>query len=339
MSTHRLIGVVRPDQAAKMLATNQTVMAANVVAVESLGLTALLLPDRKPLVAWLQSRKSQMGALLTFEKLLEAISADSAVLPAACGSARIAPEQALALLTTHAAALTEALETYGALVQFQIQVRWDAVKAMAYLKNEGRLEGLDLSLANRDRKAFGLSLQLLMETERKRIGDNLYATLGRASRDSVRLPLDNETMVLNAAALITRDGEATLDHAVEAIDATIPDVFSIRYIGPLPAVSFANISITEPETGALAKAHVKLGTHHHASVEDIKTAYRHAIRQVHPDTGGLKASADAAADLAKASKLAMQAASAPRTAAGTPLLLDIRREGEGVHTGQARQAA
>jgi Gas vesicle synthesis protein GvpL/GvpF len=337
MSTHRLVGVVRPDQAEKILATNQTVIAANIISVEALGLTALLLPDRKPLAAWLQTRKSQMNALLTFEKLLETISTDCAVLPAACGSARIAPDQALALLTAHANSLMEALETYGSLVQFQIQVRWDAAKAMAHLKKTGRLDSLDLSLATRDRKAFGLSLQMIMETERKRIGEELQNILASASRDHVRLPLDDETMVLNAAALISRDGESALDQAVEAIDSMIPDVFSIRYAGPLPAVSFANITITEPETGSLAKAHVKLGTHQSASVEDIKSAFRNAIRQVHPDTGGKTASADAAAELAKANKLAIRAAIAPCTSAGVPLLLDIRREGE--NTGQTRTAA
>jgi DnaJ-domain-containing protein 1 len=339
MSTHRLIGVVRPDQAKKMLATNQTIIAANIVSVEALGLTALLLPDRKPLAAWLQTRKSQMSTLLTFEKLLETISTDSAVLPAACGSARIAPDQALALLTTHASALTEALETYGLMVQFQIQVRWDAVKAMAHLKKTGRLDSLDLTLATRDRKAFGLSLQSIMEIERKRIGDELQDILNGASRDSVRLPLDDETMVLNTASLIARDGEAALDQAVEAIDAMIPDVFSIRYAGPLPAVSFANISITEPEIGSLAKAHVRLGTKQQASVDEIKAAYRNAIRQVHPDTGGVESSTDATAELAKANKLAIRAATAPRTSAGIPLLLDIRREGEGSNIGQARRAA
>ena len=280
-----------------------------------------------------------MNALLTFEKLLEAISADCAVLPAACGSERIAPDQALALLTVHAAALTEALETYGSLVQFQIQVRWDAAKAMGHLKQTGRLDSLDLGLATRDRKAFGLSLQALMEAERKRIGEHLQDILKSACRDYVRLPLDDETMVLNVAALISREGEVELDKAVEAIDAVMPDAFSVRYAGPLPAVSFANITITMPEVGSLAKAHVTLGVDQRASVDEIKAAYRNAIRQVHPDIGAVTASVDATVALTNASKLATRAASAPCNPVGVPLLLDIRREGEGSNTTQLSKAA
>jgi DnaJ-domain-containing protein 1 len=335
MSSYRLVGVTRPADAKRLLNASSASRFAELTVVEAHGLAAVLTPARKPLAAWLQTRKAEMNGLLAFQKLLEAISADAPILPAAYGSALIETDQALALLTAHVGPLKDELEAYGSLVQFQIEVRWDPIKAMAVLKSDGRLAGLDFALANRDRAVFGSALQALMEAERHRLGSGFQAQLAAVARDTVRLPHADEAMLLNVAALIARIDEPALDKAVEAIDASMPDVLSIRYVGPLPAVSFANITIIEPEQGQLRKAHAILGTSGDASIDAVKQAFRLAMRQAHPDADGAQASSDAAANLAKAHALAIKAALAPRTAKGSPLLLDIRREGDAT----ARNAA
>ncbi|MGL4241043.1 MAG: GvpL/GvpF family gas vesicle protein, partial [Beijerinckiaceae bacterium] len=192
-----------------------------------------------------------------------------------------------------------------------------------------RLSGIDTALAARDRQALGAALQAMMEAERARLATEFRARLAIVSVDVAGLPLADERAVLNAAVLIDRDKESELDRAVEAIDATLPDVFAIRYLGPLPAVSFASIFIGQQDAGALKLSLGRLGVDERMSGEQIATAYRAAVRAVHPDVAGAQASADATADLAKAYAVAIRAAAAPRTAKGVPLLLDIRREGEG----------
>jgi DnaJ-domain-containing protein 1 len=335
MSNFRLVGVTWPDDARRLLQANAPLRAAQAIVVDACGLTALLIPAKKPLAKWLQTRKAEMNDLLAFQKLLEGVSADAALLPAAYGSALLESDQALALLTTHAAALHDELTAYGALVQFQVEVRWDPVKAMAALRADGRMAGLDLSLANRDRAAFGAALQALMEAERINLGSRFHDLLTSAAREIIRLPMADETMLLNAAALIDRFEETMLDRAVEAIDAAMPEALSIRYLGPLPAVSFANITIVEPDAAALKQARAALGVSATDPADAVKSAFRLAIKRAHPDAASTIETADVAAGLAKAHALALRAALAPRNAKGLPLLLDIRREGDAT----ARQAA
>jgi hypothetical protein len=335
MSSFRLVGVTWTGEAKRLLESNAPLRFAQAVGMDADGMTALLIPAKKPLAKWLQTRKAEMNDLLAFQKLLEGISADAPLLPAAYGSALLELDQALALLTTHAAALTGELTTYGPSVQFQVEVRWDPIKAMAALRADGRMAALDLSLASRDRAAFGAVLQALMEAERIALGSRFITMLTGASREVIRLPMADETMLLNAAVLIERAGETALDATVEAIDAAMPECLSIRYLGPLPAVSFANITIVEPDATLLKQARASLGVSATDSVDAVKSAYRLAIKRVHPDLGHEAAMSDATAELAKAHALAVKAATAPRTAKGQPLLLDIRREGDAT----ARNAA
>ncbi|MGL4444449.1 MAG: GvpL/GvpF family gas vesicle protein, partial [Alsobacter sp.] len=293
MSSHRLIGIATPDAATKLLAL-PAFKARKVSAVEALGLAALLLPDAKPRIAWLQTRKAEMEGLLSFQKLLEATVGVAPLLPAAYGSERIDAPQALALLTTHGRAMGEALSETGGLVQFQIEARWDPQAALARLKAEGAFAGFDAS----DRKVFGAAIQARMEAERASLSDTFHGFLKAAGRDALRLPLADETMVLNAAVMIDRAGEAALDAAVARIDAAMPGL-KIRYLGPLPAVSFASIAIQSPTEGALARARVVLGVTADAAPEAIKRAYRDGMRTAHPDHGG-DAAGEAAAALASA---------------------------------------
>jgi hypothetical protein len=257
------------------------------------------------------------------------------VLPAAYGSALMTPDEARALLAAHADELRESFETYGSLVQFQVEARWNPEKAMSRFKQDGLFSGLDVALAGRDRRTFGSAVQALMEAERQRLALSFADMLRSSSRDVVRLPLADENMVLNAAALISREEESVLDRAVEAIDATLPDALSIRYLGPLPAVSFATITVVEPEKARLADARAVLGVTSASNAEEIKERYRFAIRKAHPDGRDAAAATDAAAALSRAHALALRAALAPRNARGQPLLLDVRREGDAT----ARNAA
>jgi hypothetical protein len=332
MTSHRLVGVTLAEDAPRLCAAAPS---AGLVCVEGDGLAALLAPARRPMAAWLQTRKAAMGDVLGFQKLLEALSAAGPVLPASHGSALVAPTDAAALLSAHSKALRRDLADYGARVQFQVEVRWEPTKAMAALKADGRMAGLNVALAHCDRQAFGVALQAFMESEKMRLAAEFQGRLSDVAREIVGLPLADDAAILNVAALIERSDERLLDKAVEAIDAAMPEALAIRYLGPLPAVSFASIVIAEQDKGALGLSQKRLGIGKGATAAETTAAYRNAMRQVHPDVAGALASADATADLAAAYAVALKAAAAPRTARGAPLLLDIRREGEGQTRGAA----
>jgi hypothetical protein len=174
-----------------------------------------------------------------------------------------------------------------------------------------------------------------MEEARQALAQEARAMLTAVVQDVIALPLADEVMVLNAAVLIDPAQETWLDKAVETVDAMMPDL-SIRYQGPLPAVSFASLAVQAPTQGQIATAEVLLGKGLVDGREAIKTAYRTAMKGAHADMAGEASSDDAASALARAQSLLLKAADAPRGAKGVPLLLDIRREGE---DGRRRWAA
>ncbi len=332
MSMYRLVGVTTSAEAPRMAAAASKTLCV----VEAGDLAAVLAPASRPIAAWFSTRKAVMEEMLSFQRLLESLFAVGPLLPAAYGSAFVSPDDARALVRVHGTQLARDLAAFGACAQFQIEVVWDPAKAIAALKANGSMAGLDRSLADGDRRTFGAVLQAFMEAERLRLGAEFRARLVAASRDLVILPPAGEATLLNAAVLIERSGEPDLDAAIGAIDATMPDALKIRYLGPLPALSFASIVVLEQDTGHLALSLSRLGVAPDAPVDAITAAYRCAIKEVHPDRASAAASTDAAADLAAAYAVALRAAAAPRSAKGTPLLLDIRREGEGSrHAGRA----
>jgi hypothetical protein len=326
MTTHRLLGVTRPDYSAGLMAL-PVLANAGLRIVEALGFAALIVPDKKPMAAWLQTRKAEMNGLLHHQQQLEAIAVAAPVIPSAYGSERLTPEQTLALLTLHARDIGTSLEAFGALRQFQIEMRWKPEAAMVHGRAQGWFNGIDPALAKTNRKAFGEAVQKVMEEARLALGLEARAMLETVASDIVSLPLADEAMVLNAAVVIDPAKEIWLDKAVETIDALMPDL-AIRYQGPLPAVSFASIAVQSPQQGLINRAEVLLGRGLADGRDAIKSAYRDAMKSAHADVTGANANTDKAAALARAQALLLKAADAPRGARGVPLLLDIRREGE-----------
>jgi Gas vesicle synthesis protein GvpL/GvpF len=62
--------------------------------------------------------------------------------------------------------------------------------------------------------------------------------------DGVRLePAASERVALNAQVLVAREHRKALDHAVGQLTSAYGDRFAIRYVGPLPPYSFADLSL------------------------------------------------------------------------------------------------
>jgi Gas vesicle synthesis protein GvpL/GvpF len=314
----RIIGIVTPEAARRVMRDCVLLREAGGQVVEA----------KVTVASWLRTRKAALEDMLAFQRLLEDISAHCPILPAAWGSALVTPHQILGLLVTEPRVLNEALATYGALVQFQVGVSWNPEKVLAaYRGDTGLNEARELGLAG-NKLAMGRFIQAFMETRRMALGTAFAAHLSAASRDLIRLPVADETDVLNAVALIDRSGEATLDKAVEAIDSTMSDALKIRYTGPLPALSFASLMVERPDTDKLAQARMVLGVSGDADAGSLQKIYYAMVKAVHTDRSD---ETSMPPDLAESYRLLRRVAEASARqpgSSGLPLLASIRRDGE-----------
>ncbi|ARE42208.1 hypothetical protein RGUI_4067 [Rhodovulum sp. P5] len=180
------------------------------------------------------------------------------VLPALSG-AILAERDVPVMLQANAPLFTRLADTLRGRVQYQVQVSWDEAAAPARF---GDPAGLD---AVRE----GLSA---------RIGD----MLGLVSEEMVALPI-RDAVIFNAALLVAENEIPALDQTVEAVDAIWTDGFSIRQIGPSPAVSFCSLGLRQVSSRAIQKARDRLGLSGDLDAEAIRSARRHALMSAKDD--------------------------------------------------------
>lgn len=330
MTGYHLLGIARIDQAREMLGSSRLMGGEPVMLVEALGLAALLI--RPPKAAWfgLDSKRASLTRMVAFQKLLELCHARGDILPASFDTSIADQTEALGLLVAHARLLEEQLTAFAGTTQFQVIVRWDMKKAVAELDGDPAFVEMQRS-TDGNRTAIGMGVARLMRTRKLAMRDDIANVLSSVSRDFLVLPLDDEDLVGNIVTLIDREQERALDEAVDAVDRMMPDALRVRYVGPLPPVSFASLKPFRPSGTSLGSAAALLGIDPAATPEAVREAYHARMRVLHPDAGGNDPEGDAAR-IAAAYKL-MRRVAEVRAASGAastkpPLLMDIRRDGD-----------
>lgn len=334
-----LLGVTRPDALPRLVGPKGALARIDTQVVEALGLAAILVREERghALKQWMMARtggnRARLEGILAMQRNLEAVSAVAPIVPAAFGGEPVDPREVLGLLAANAQMLSRALDTYGSLVQFQVVVHWDAPRMLRHLADQGALvEAKQLGQSGHS-LAMGRMIQQVMEQRRMQMASDFLAFVDDVAIETVRLPAGEDTIVLNAVALIERSQEHALDTAVRAIDEAWPGFLTIRYLGPMPAVSFASIAVTRPDPQALLRARLMFGVDDHAGEDDLKSAYHRFMKLNHPDANGGTDSADVA-EAEGAYRLLRRVAASSRampaaTSGGrTPPLLDLRRDGD-----------
>ena len=321
---YRLIAITAADTGARIASIGQ-IAGEKATVVTALGLSAVMLPKRKALLIAAFQKKAQLEGLLQDQKALESALSFGPVLPAALAPILGTEAEALALLAGHAQRLRDGLRDFGNAVQFQIRVTWDAKAALtAYRQEEDIIEAA---------KAGGEALRTAMLARKSALARSANDLLVEASLDNLSLPHEHEDVLINKVVLIERAGEAKLDAAVNAIDALLTEALSIKYTGPLPAVSFASVSVEEADASTLSSALKRLGLATLGQPDDVRAAYLARMKTEHPDAAA-KAGGDIATHAADY-KLLMRVAEAERAierAGGVGstrvLLLDLKRDGD-----------
>lgn len=244
----KLLAVTKAKVAEAIRQAGSKLAGVDVSFVSEGSLTAVLEKSaRRPLLT-LFSRRAELMRLVGQQRVLEALIGFGPVLPAR-PDAFIADEaEAHALLQAHGAVLEAQLASYGGTVQYQVTVEGSA----------------DVE----DPRAL------------------VTATLTRASRDLIHLPLSETSMIANAVALIGRGEEELFEDALAEIDAAFDGQCRIRMIGPMPPVSFAAIDVAPFDDRAIEDAARILGVNPAASTDELRRAYLGLVSRCHPDRVG-----------------------------------------------------
>jgi hypothetical protein len=324
---YRLIAIVSAETGQKIEAAGR-IAGERVTVIAALGLGAVLLPARKAILNFAMTKKAQLEGMLQDQRSLEALQNFGPLLPAVQGVRIVNALEALGLIAAHADGLRRGLAEYGAARQFQITIGFNDSAAIAALKDEPSI-----------RAAAAQGPEALRDeimARRAAIVAEAHSLLAKASIDRIDLPLGGEGTVLNLALLVGPGGEAALDEAVNAIDALLSAALSIKFVGPLPAVSFAAVTIEKPDRRAIQTALKSLGLKAVLPPQDLRAAWLAKMRQSHPDLmgGGAENGQETASYrlLARLSE-AENALRRSGAAASSPLLLELRRDGD------ARRAA
>jgi hypothetical protein len=130
--------------------------------------------------------------------------------------------------------------------------------------------------------AFGVAdeaaLTAVATALRARIGERLAAT----GAELAPLPVAGD-ILSNSAVLIPRSAEPVLDGAVSDIDAIWTEGFSVRVIGPYPAVSFASFGIDRADRATVRDAMSAFGLPRGFTEEDLKVARRALLMRAEAD--------------------------------------------------------
>jgi Gas vesicle synthesis protein GvpL/GvpF len=281
MSIYRLVGVTTPQAADRLIANGATLAGEPLHVTRYPGLAALQVRAAK--AGLFTRRKEALEQVVQFQRQLEAAQVAGPVIPAAFANPLLDETEALRVLAVGHARLSQALEVFTNVRQYQIVIAWNPPIAVAHCATQGSFREALLA-AGDDPVSRARAIQALMEAERARLGAAALTTLRSASLQLAQEPLGSEAMLVNAVVLVDTAREATFDAALEDVDASFPDL-SIKQLGPLPPVSFASITIARPKPSDIARAKVTLNLDV-IDTEMLREAYRAAMKRAHPDMAG-----------------------------------------------------
>jgi hypothetical protein len=203
-------------------------------------------------------RRAALKAAAEHARLLEGLMTYGTVLPALPGQRLRAPEVPR-LIAANLPTLVGLEDRLSGRAQYQVSVAWQADRAPARF---GIPQG----------RESATTFAALASDLRERIGAHLAA----AAVETLALPVA-DGLIANHAVLVEREAEAALDATVERIDAIWSEGFTVRMIGPYPAVSFVSLMLERVEAPAVRAARAAFGLAPRFSAEALRQARRNAL--------------------------------------------------------------
>jgi hypothetical protein len=187
--------------------------------------------------------------ILAHERVNEAVMVDHTVIPMSFGTIFKTPEDIDQLLRSAADAFGDVLKKMENKVEFGLKVLWDRSQAVLDVEAEDEdIRRMKQEISSQKgptyfaRMQYGRMVDSAVQTRSERFVTGILAELRDVSVASrINRPL-GDSMILNAAFLISRDEEAAFDRKVKGIASRF-DKLTFKYTGPWPPYNFVNIRL------------------------------------------------------------------------------------------------
>lgn len=214
------------------------------------GDLAALVSD-SPLIEYAISRDN----LLTHEGVIEEAMAYSDVVPLRFGTMATSDDEVReALLEERQDVLHRLFARMEGRVELGLKVFWQRERLFAEIAAEDdTIRALRYAMQATGAPSFVQRLDLGRMTEQAVLGkreheaNRILDALDPLADETIVAPLRSDLMVLNAAFLVERSRVPAFDTAVGQLEATESGRLVIRYVGPVPPYSFANLVIDGEE--------------------------------------------------------------------------------------------
>ncbi len=254
------------DDAGKLALGQETLtIGGQQVSVVSNGmLHALIGPE--PLVwPWMDMAQHTLQRLMVYHRVLgETGMKVGKLVPAAVESVFENAAAVSNALAQHQREILDLLARYGDKRQFSLTVRWD-MAAMQHLMQR-----------------YGYKPDML-EGERRTLRNQVLLAMQNCLQDIIILESSDKDMVLHALLLVRRSEEEKLTNALQKLDQECHNRLSLKLIGPMPTCNFARVELKLPDQNYVKEACRSLGIKNVVLLSDVKSAYRHRVKALHPD--------------------------------------------------------
>lgn len=213
--------------------TLTTVEAAELAAIISPTAKKRARPSRANILQHQQVNEHIMAQVDTLLPMRFGVIADSAA------------DVAQNILAAQADVLKERLEAVRDRVEFSVKAIWPEETLMAAVRDRApELTTVDVeALSLNQRIELGKQVEAVAQTIHADVARDLMAALAEVSVEAVEQTIKDGATSLDGAFLIARTDEAALEKAVERCSQTLPGALIIKIVGPLPAYSFANLTL------------------------------------------------------------------------------------------------
>lgn len=232
---------------------------------------------------WQPRKKRALLRLQDYQRQLERLMGLVPVLPAKFETRLPQMSKVREILETCGGDLAEPISQYGDLIQFDVSVCWSVIDAIEQLRQTG-IVGLKFGASAEQNRQAALVLKEAVEGHRKALMERIRMVIQGVSLDMIEVPRTDETVVAAFTILLRRADEIALDRVLESFDRETGGSLRIRCVGPLPACSFAAVEVGAMDSRAIEAARRRLNLRETVTAQEIKQAYREAVRAVHPDT-------------------------------------------------------
>ena len=149
------------------------------------------------------------------------------------------------------------------------------------LKEETELTSPDKNIEARIR--LGKMVKASLDGKRNKYASEILGVLRRKSEDHLIHDVMDDSMIMNAAFLITKDNKEIFESKVDRLDEKYHDRVNFRIVGPLPPYSFCTFEVKKTNFSDISKAREMLNLDEVSTILKIKEAYWELNKKFHPD--------------------------------------------------------